>query len=238
MYNFKEFLILEAGGQAEGEMELKKITVEEAREYAEKIFNKNGLNLDEEIPDFDENFRFAQQIAMGGWTKRKEMPVINSGDVKKFQKKIEQGHFDIEEPFADVTDKNEPFPRGLTDKEAQVWLNAGLKDGDKKDDRKRVSLDKVEARKLRPIQEQMYFDKVINNIVKAGGVEKSLKKLSEKIIIASNDNRILDGHHRFITILLANPSMKQKVLKIDLPIDELLKLSNAYTDAIGNERNK
>ena len=58
------------------------------------------------------------------------------------------------------------------------------------------------------------------------------------IVKIKKDNRIIDGHHRFLTTVLINPKIKVNCLKIDLPIRELLPLTLAYTDAIGNVRNK
>jgi hypothetical protein len=45
-------------------------------------------------------------------------------------------------------------------------------------------------------------------------------------VIVSNDNYILDGHHRWIVAY--NKNMKLTVLKVDLPILELMRLSKTF----------
>ena len=67
---------------------------------------------------------------------------------------------------------------------------------------------------------------------------KAYQTKKENIYIVSSDNRIIDGHHRFLTSVLIDPRLKVNVLKIDMPIKKLLELTLAYTDAIGNVRNK
>tara|TARA_R110000824_G_scaffold55256_1_gene152284 strand:- start:228 stop:1571 length:1344 start_codon:yes stop_codon:yes gene_type:complete len=46
-------------------------------------------------------------------------------------------------------------------------------------------------------------------------------------IIVSNDNFILDGHHRWATLLVADPANEMKVHKVDMPIYQLLIAANA-----------
>ena len=56
--------------------------------------------------------------------------------------------------------------------------------------------------------------------------------------MVSKDDRIIDGHHRFLSAVLVDPAIQVTALEIDLPIKDLLPLTLAYTDAIGNVRNK
>ena len=104
---------------------------------------------------------------------------------------------------------------------------------------RKVTNESIAVGNLKPIQAQIYFDK---SIAKASrdGVESSRKFLTSKEnnFIVSKDNRIIDGHHRFLTTVLIDPKIKVNCMKIDLPIKELLPLTLAYTDAIGNIRNK
>ena len=50
-----------------------KTDVKNARKYAELEMQKNGRELDVEVPDFDKNYIFAQRLAKMGSTKRKDM---------------------------------------------------------------------------------------------------------------------------------------------------------------------
>jgi hypothetical protein len=227
-----EKLMLEAGGQESGKMELVKTDLKSARAFAEKLFD----NLDSEIPNFDQNYTFARKMTGYGSTQRKDMHVI----VKDLQKRLEAGFIDINAPFAKDTDVSNPFPEGLSGKEAEKFLNSGLKknDGKDKDDVVNVSLEKTRVGDLKPIQKQIYFDKSMKDTAEFG-INVTKKFLTTKsIFITSKDNFIIDGHHRYLAGILVDPDMEVQTLKIDLPITELLPLSLAYGDAIGNKRNK
>lgn len=234
---FNNYLQESSGGQVAGVMELTSTSLEDARIYAEQIFKRNGRLLDDEIPDFDINFIIAQKKAKMGYTKRRDMPVISTNDVRDLQNRLKKGSIDIKEPFAPTTDPNNPFPQGLSGEQAKVWLNSGFYDGSVTDDIINASIKKIKANQLIPIQQQIYFDKSIESISKKGN-KISKNYLREKsIFITSSDNRIIDGHHRFLSAMLLDPKMTLTCFAIDLPINILLPLSLAYGDAIGNKRN-
>jgi len=239
MKGFKNYLIavmlMEGGGASAGQLEVITTSLEDAREYALSKFP----TLDKDIPDFDENYILAQKLAYKGSTKRKDMPVITSKDVDKFQKRLSQGKLDITKPFSKDTNQANPFPEGLSGDKANKFLEAGLKknDGNKKDDVVSVTRDKIAAKDLTPIQDQIYFDKGLGTIAR-NGVDGTIKLLNSKILIVSSDNRIIDGHHRFLSAILLDRNMKLNVLKINLPLLKLLPLAVAYGDSIGNKRNK
>lgn len=46
-----------------------------------------------------------------------------------------------------------------------------------------------------------------------------------EVILVSSDNHILDGHHRWAALLLADPDREMKVIQIDMPMRELLRRS-------------
>jgi len=243
MSRFKELynkikLILEAG-EAAGKLELVKTSVKEARVYAESIFAENDRILDNEIPNFDKNYQYAQMQAGTGKTKRKDMPVIDDKDVKDFQRRLESGLIDINTPHAKSTDISNPFPEGLSGEFAKHFLERGIKihDGSNKDDIVNVFNQKVRVGDLKPIQKQIYFDKSIAAIAQ-GGAEGSRKFLTSKtFFIISSDKYILDGHHRYLSGLLIDPDMKVNTVTVDLPLGTLLPLTLAYGDARGNKRN-
>ena len=229
------------GGAEAGKLELLSTSLNIARGYAEKKFSANGFELDKELPNFDTNYTLAQKSAKLGFAKRKDMPVISNDDVTLLQKRLSKGTIDINKPFAKNELPDDPYPDGLDKKTGDVWVTSGLKknDGDAKDDVVKVSNDRIAVGNLKPIQAQIYFDKSIKKVSR-DGVESSKNFLTSKFnnFVVSKDNRIIDGHHRFLTTVLINPKIKVNCLKIDLPIRELLPLTLAYTDAIGNVRNK
>ena len=232
--------LTEAGGaqsgQSAGKLEIDNMTLEQAKEFASK--GKGGIDIEKDVPHFDFNFKIAQKLARLGKTKRKDMPVIEDEDVKKFQKRLEDGTIDIHKPLAkDPLVKRNPFPTGLSGLDAKKWLSLGLKDGSIKDDQIDVRITKVKIKDLKPIQRQIYFDKAVGAI-KEFGIESALTYTKEKsFFIISDDNYIIDGHHRWLSTLLLEPTASVNALKIKLPIDKLLPMATAYGDAIGNKRN-
>ena len=234
-------ILSEAGGAEAGKLELISTSLNVARSYAKKMFEKGGQDFEKQMPNFDKNYTIAQRSAKLGFAKRKDMPVIDNRDVKLLQKRLQTGSIDINKPFAKNDLPDDPFPQGLNRQTGKIWMRSGLPkaDGDPKDDIVKVTNESIAVGNLKPIQAQIYFDK---SIAKASrdGVESSRKFLTSKEnnFIVSKDNRIIDGHHRFLTTVLIDPKIKVNCLKIDLPIKELLPLTLAYTDAIGNIRNK
>lgn len=232
-------LLFEAGAKA-GKVELVNTTPEKAREYAEKQFEKYNTTLDKELPDFDKNYKAAQSKAKLGHTKRKDMPVIENKDIKDLQNRLSKGYIDITEPHSKEVSGTNPFPEGLTGEDAKQWLKNGLKKYDKaksdKDDIVSVTKSSVPVNKLKPIQQQIYFDKSIDVMARLG-VSSSKNFMKTQIFIISKDNFIIDGHHRFQSMMLIDPSMKANTLTIDLPISKLLPMTKSYGDAVGNKRN-
>ena len=224
------------GGQAAGKLEIDKIDPNIARAYAESAFKVHGRSLDDQLPEFDQNFLLAKRLVAIGKTQRKDMPVINDTQVREFQQRLKDGALDIEKPLSPDTDPGNPFPEGLTGEQATKWLEDGFHDGSKTDDVVKVTTANVAAKDLKPIQRQIYFDKSINSTAEFG-TPSARAFLSKSMTIASSDNYIIDGHHRWSSALLLDPRMTMTVARIDLPIKKLLPVSLAYGDAIGNQRN-
>lgn len=238
MKTFKEFLV-EFGGESAGKMEIINTPPRKAFSKAEKEFEKNGRKLSTEIPDFVQNFAKVKKMVALGHLKRKDMPVINTIDVRIFQARLKMGTIDFRPPFAPETNASNPFPTGLKGVYAKKFLSAGLliHDGDKDDDKVNVSLKKLTVGKLKPLQNQIYFDRAIS-LTAAMGTKKTIDFITKSIFITSKDNFIIDGHHRYLSGVLIDPNMQIKVLSIDLPIKMLLPLTLTYGDSIGNKRNK
>ncbi len=230
----KAFLC-DAGGQAAGKYEYASMSIDEARAYVKKEFD---FDADKELPNFKYGYLHAQKLAKEyGKTQRKDMPVIDTKDVRALQEQLKAGKIDIEKPYSNKTDPKNPFPQGLTGAAAKEFMGRGLKDGQKKDDMIKVEIVSVPVEKLIPIQRQIYVDKSLGETAKAG-VQKSTKFIfGDQIFIISSDYRIIDGHHRWASALLLEPKRKVKALMIDLPIAKMLPMALAWGDAIGNKRN-
>lgn len=240
--NFKDtlnesvFNLLEAGGQAAGKLEVISTPLETIRKFALSIFP----TLDTDIPNFDKNYAFAKKVAKKGSEKRKDMPVITDADVKMLQHALKAGKLDINAPFGKDTNKSNPYPQGISGKEAKKFLEAGLQknDGDRDDDKVKVKATKERIGDLKPIQKQIYADKSVG-FYTFGPIKSTRQFLSNKsFFIISSDLYIIDGHHRWLAGVLLDPDMTVNCLKIDIPKAELVKLLLAYGDAIGNSRNQ
>jgi hypothetical protein len=232
-------LLFESGKSA-GKVEVAKTPLDKARNYTSNVLNKVGRNIKNEFPNFDKNYTTVYNHIKSGKTQRKDMPAIDSGDIIEFQYRLSKGYIDISKPHAPTTNTNNPFPTGLTGKRADDWLEAGLKrndgadsDGDDKIPIKRI---KTAVGDLKPIQKQVYLDKSIHKIGR-DGAKTARSFLGKSVYIVSSDNYIIDGHHRYLTAMLIDPTIQVNTLSIDLPLSKLLPLATAYGDAIGNKRN-
>lgn len=225
---YRRFLLLKEDGEAPGQLELRKTPIDKAVQYIE------GLGI--EIEDLQSHLEIAYDLFNMGKTKRADMPVIDDKDVRDFQMKLKNGLIDLKDPFSDRTDPSDPFPQGLTDKSATQFMSNGLRDKEKPDDQVQTQIKMIAAKDLVPIQQQVYLDKSVKSIAKFG-VESSKQFLNSTVLITSADNRIIDGHHRFLSALIIDPDIKLKCLVVNLEIKVLLPLAQAYGDAIGNKRN-
>lgn len=85
----------------------------------------------------------------------------------------------------------------------------------------RVKSKKIPVRSVKMAQREINGDKVRDLM----GAE--ISNLNKPVII-SNDNYILDGHHRVVAILNLDDSYRLDTVFIDLPIEELLKMTKEY----------
>jgi len=222
-------------GQAPGKLELVDTSWGDFLDYLEEL---RFEEFPDKIPELRDNYEKAVRLASMGWTERREMPVINEDDVKDLQKRLRYGYIDVRDPWHETTDPKDPYPEGLSGEEAEIFLNRGLWDGDPEGDRVDVDIVTKRVGDMIPIQEQIYVDKSVDNIAKFG-VDSTIDFLTckDNYFITSNDDYILDGHHRFLSGILINPDLNVQSLEIELPITKLLPLLRAYSDAVGNPRN-
>ncbi len=230
---------LEAFIQLEGEggasMNMGTTSLESARAYAEKVFAKSpGKPLNEVIPNFDKNYMAVQKAVKAAiGISREKMPVVEPVDTKEFAKRLQSGRIDLFKPYMKgrlsmIKGQQKPMEAG----DRKVFLTGGYKDGSKSDDKIAAKIGKTAAVKMKPIQKQIWLEKVIGAIAKFG-VPSSSSPVAKTTIITSKDNKIIDGHHRWAQAALAAPSMTMTTLKVPLGIDELLDLARTYGAAIG-----
>jgi hypothetical protein len=117
---------------------------------------------------------------------------------------------------------------GVDPQIAKFLAETGLGDGQKEDDKIKVSKANVAAGKLKPSQTSMVLDKSLG---------MALAMLLGKMplggdlgAIISKDNHILDGHHRWSAAILAGgPGTNVGGYKADLEGKELIKVLNIAT---------
>lgn len=232
-------MLLEAGGQDSGKIELAQTNVEKAFEYTTNLLGNKISNSEwkEFLDTFKTNYTVAKtKTERTGTTQRYDMPVVDTKQVKYLQKRLLSGHLDVIDHTTNREHDDDTFKPFLSGDIATEWLERGIKDGVEKDDIINVVKETISVINLKPIQKQIYFDKSIGNILEYG-IEDTKVFLKEEITIISKDGFIIDGHHRWLSAMLINPELEINVLKIDIHKDRLVKLLLAYGDAIGNERN-
>jgi hypothetical protein len=121
------------------------------------------------------------------------------------------------------------FPNPLTQAMKNIFVRKGKMDGDIKDDIVDVSKASIAASKLLPSQSAIYLGKSLGMAV--GGI-----KGGDIGAVISDDNHILDGHHRWAATMLSEPKAKIGGLKAKLKIGDLVPVLRALGDALGNER--
>ena len=55
-------------------------------------------------------------------------------------------------------------------------------------------------------------------------------------LLVFENKYILDGHHRYGQVMLSNPKLKMRALRMPLDIHTLIKISRSYGNAIGNKQ--
>jgi hypothetical protein len=225
------------GGSKQGTHDIEKTTLEDARSYAENELHKFGRELSKEVTNFDKNYIELKEKAKEGFLKRKDMPVFDKEEINDFQWRLVKGKLDIHPPFAPSTNPDDLFPNGLSGDEAADFLERGWNDGSRSDDIVKVVKIEVKVEDLTPVQNQIWLSKCIPRLAK-GGSEERKRWIEGTLFVTSNDNFIIDGHHRYATAMIIDPEMEVTCVSIDLPIMTLIELATSFTDAKGKERNE
>ena len=227
--------LFESSGEAPGKKEVLKTSTKDAIKYFSK---KLDTNIEEEIENFSKNYKLLRaKLNVHGSEPRKDMPVISYKQVKNFQKHLTDGFLDIKAPFnKEIENLIGKFPDSLSDTQKEMWRKAGTGDGSHEDDIVDATITEIAAQDLKPVQEQIYLSKVKDNFKKKG-IPHSGHLTTTKTLIVDKNNMIIDGHHRWTAIMIADPSIKMKVLKVDLDMNILIQVSKTFGVSLGNKQN-
>ena len=206
-----------------------KVPLEKARDYMEKIVKKP-------LPNFDKNYVKLQNVYKKDALDipRIQMPVIEPTDMAKFNERLQKGQIDIFKPFSKESIKKQKFPTDMNKKEGELWVQLGIKDGNPNDDKIPAKVTQLPAHQLKPLQGQLWLEKLIGGIHKFGPPKAGSPVLKTTIIV-SKEGYILDGHHRHGQVMLTDPKLKIQALFVPLDIKTLLKMGKSYGAAIGNK---
>lgn len=86
----------------------------------------------------------------------------------------------------------------------------------------RITKTKQSISSLKPIQKEINIEKA--EVIK----RKQGELIKQKPIIISSDNYVLDGHHRWLAILLMDKNANVPVVKINMPIRQLLDAAHNF----------
>lgn len=106
-----------------------------------------------------------------------------------------------------------------------------------KEDGIKVTRGTMPVIKLDPIQAELWVDKVIKGYKKFTPARSEKFLRNEAVFIVSSDNKIVDGHHRYLLAMFIDPKMPIHYLKVHMPMKDLIPYSRKYGDSIGNKRN-
>lgn len=237
MIKFSAF-VLEAGGEVAGTNEVANTSLEDARNIINSDLSTIGKSIDD-IKDFSDNFKKLQKSVQHGIAQRRDMPVVSSKQVKVLRDELIDGNIDILKPYnlkyIDYTLNHDDLDKASKSVK-DLYRVSGKFDGDEDDDKIKAEFIMVKAHKILPIQKQIYLSKFSSNIIKYGLINKDSKML-EKPLIISKDNELIDGHHRWMSIMICNPDLEVKVLKIHLKAEKLLNIVKNFGISMGNKQN-
>ena len=114
-------------------------------------------------------------------------------------------------------------------KKDKEFFKQGYKDGSNVDDTVETRPVKIPASQLKPSQDAVYLGKALGMAI--GGVEGGSLDA-----IISQDNRILDGHHRWAATIFNNPKARVGGVQAQLKIGDLIPVLRQAGDALGNNR--
>jgi hypothetical protein len=110
---------------------------------------------------------------------------------------------------------------------ADAAIGSGFRDGDSGDDKIKGGKKKIPVGALKPAQSELIKEKAFGMLIDF--VTKNKYENADLGNIVSNDNYIMDGHHRWAAIYLIDPKASVNVTEIDLPGQALVTVLNTVT---------
>jgi hypothetical protein len=121
---------------------------------------------------------------------------------------------------------------------AKSAIDAGQKDDDSEDDTAQFQKSAVPASTLRASQTEIIPEKAVGMSIAMILKKSPFTEIGGDLgAIASKDNYIMDGHHRWAATMLAKPKASVDVTFIDLPAQKLVSVLNVITAAKGRSGN-
>jgi len=192
-------------------------------------FLKEEQEVQFETNDFCTEFPEACSGVLG--TKRATMPQVP--DVGEFEK-------DLKSAPPEGIETNEPEKIPDIGKATRDYLNSSddLGEWPGGDQVQVETIENIDPAAITPTQKDIYMDNALSKVAAAEAGKWFPWKAS---VLVSDDNFLLDGHHRWAATIIYNkkhPNNPQKMTieKVKMPIKQLLKVANAYTDAAGGKR--
>ena len=133
----------------------------------------------------------------------------------------------------------ERFPLKLGDvspKASKITSRAGSKDGASGDDVIPVEAASYTAAQLKPSQSSMDIFKAVNFAIQMAHPQGVLDLGGNLDALISQDNFIMDGHHRWIGTAMADPSAKLNGFRVGFPGKQLVAVLNSMTKGLFNKQ--
>ena len=112
---------------------------------------------------------------------------------------------------------------------ADATIGGGDEDGNSTDDQVAGNKVGIPVSQLKPAQKEIILVKAFNMALNTKGVGGEYPAGGDIGAIASADNHIMDGHHRWAATYLIDPSAEVEVTQIDLDGGPLVTALNLYT---------
>ena len=84
-----------------------------------------------------------------------------------------------------------------------------------------VTAAKLPAKDLKPIQKAVDKEKVQKLV-------QNFDQIKNDVLIVSQDDQILDGHHRWLAIMKKDPKYLMRVIRVQLPIKVLVQAAHDF----------
>ena len=185
------------------------------------------MNLLLTYKEFEKRYSYIKNIN-NGEVNRENMPVIKYKDTEEFDKLIKTLSAKSVKEFQEkldvnIKDEEFDFKKFIKNEIPYIYFE---RTEDKKKQIKTATI-KKEAKLLFPIQNELFLEKIISNIIKYG-IPSEENFITKRTLVVSKNNFIIDGHHRWLTTMIFKPELELEMLKIQMSLNELYTVLMAY----------